>query len=217
MIVMNDNDIAKTFNAWVTYQGLYAHFTREYDYFKYNGKGNWNSIDSMERSFAKQESRGNFSAQRKLFKDIGRQFKDRESLIFFYLSQFSHGMMYPTVFDSDVYDEYKDRMNNFNFYLKEDMEQIMKCMREHNKTFDELFHTTSMNHPYILKLSLSRIISLETFTVLDIILNFIPNLSKKLNDPIWYDHKNLVINYKPFMSFDIDVLKKIIIGAVMKG
>ena len=67
---MNDNDIEKTFNAWVTYQGIYAHFTREYDYFKYNGKGNWNSIESMERSFSKQESRGNFSAQRKLFKDI---------------------------------------------------------------------------------------------------------------------------------------------------
>ena len=47
-----------------------------------------------------------------------------------------------------------------------------------------------MNHPYILKLSLSRSISLETFAVLDMILNFIPNLDKKLNDPIWNDHKN---------------------------
>ena len=55
MMVMSNNDLQSTFNAWVVYQGIYAHFTREYDYFKYNGKGNWNNIDSMQRSFAKQE------------------------------------------------------------------------------------------------------------------------------------------------------------------
>ena len=54
MMVMSDNDLEITFNAWVVYQGIYAHFTRDYDYFKFNGKGNWSSIESMQRSFAKQ-------------------------------------------------------------------------------------------------------------------------------------------------------------------
>ena len=36
MIVMDD--IETTFSAWVVYQGIYAHFTRDYDYFKFNGK-----------------------------------------------------------------------------------------------------------------------------------------------------------------------------------
>ena len=38
MVVKQNNK--KTFNAWITYQALYAHFTKSrkggYDYFKYN-------------------------------------------------------------------------------------------------------------------------------------------------------------------------------------
>ena len=34
MMVMDDNELEVTFKAWVVYQGIYAHFTREYDYFK---------------------------------------------------------------------------------------------------------------------------------------------------------------------------------------
>ena len=52
-MVVNKN---KTFNAWLTYQALYAHFTNSrkggYDYFKYNGKLNMNEA-SMEKQFAK--------------------------------------------------------------------------------------------------------------------------------------------------------------------
>ena len=74
-----------------------------------------------------------------------------------------------------------------------------------------------MNHPYILKLSLSKRISLETFAVLDMILNFIPEIDKYLKDPIWKDHKKLVVNYKPFLEVDIEKQKKIIMDVLMKG
>ena len=44
MVVKMENK-NKTFKAWITYQALYAHFTREYDYFKYNGKLNMSEYD----------------------------------------------------------------------------------------------------------------------------------------------------------------------------
>jgi hypothetical protein len=217
MMVMSNNDLQSTFNAWIVYQGIYAHFTREYDYFKYNGKGNWNNIDSMQRSFAKQEKNGNFSMQRKIFKDIGKTFDNKEALIFFYLSQFTNGIVYPSHFDTDLYDEYTGRMNNFNFQIQQDIGEILKCMREYEKSFDEIFITNSMNHPYILKLSLSNRISLETFAVLDMLLGFIPEVDKYLKDPIWQDHKKLVLNYKPFLEVDINKMRKIIKDVLMKG
>jgi hypothetical protein len=217
MMVMSNNDLEITFRAWVIYQGIYAHFTRDYDYFKFNGKGNWNSIDSMQRSFAKLEKNGNFSMQRKIFKDIGKTFDNRESLIFFYLSQFSNGIVYPSHFDSDLYDEYVERMNNFDFNIRQDMGEVLKCMSEYGKSFNEIFITGSMNHPYILKLSLSNRISLETFAVLDMILDFIPEVDKYLKDPIWQDHKRLVLNYKPFLEVDIVKQKKIIMDVLVKG
>jgi hypothetical protein len=133
------------------------------------------------------------------------------------LSQFSNGIVYPSHFDTDIYDEYTGRMNNFNFHIQQDIGEILKCMKEYDKSFDEIFITNSMNHPYILKLSLSNRISLETFAVLDMILNFIPQIDRYLKDPIWQDHKKLVLNYKPFLEVDATKMRQIIKDVLMKG
>ena len=101
MITMTSNE--KTFNAWITYQAINAHFTRDYDYFRYNGKLNM-TYDSMERQFNKYEHNSNFSAQRQIFDNLGKSFKHKEDLIFFYLSQFTNGITYPSMFDSDLYE-----------------------------------------------------------------------------------------------------------------
>jgi len=214
MITMTSNE--KTFNAWITYQAINAHFTRDYDYFRYNGKLNM-TYDSMERQFNKYEHNSNFSAQRQIFDNLGKSFKHKEDLIFFYLSQFTNGITYPSMFDSDLYEEYKEQMNNFHFYLKRDIEEVIKYMQEYDKTFDELFVAEKVNHPPILKLGLSRTISVETFTTLDIILNFLSQMEKKLIDPASKDFIKLVRNYKPFLSIDIEKGKKIIKDTLMKG
>lgn len=211
------DDIETTFSAWVVYQGIYAHFTRDYDYFKFNGKGNWSSIDSMQRSFSKQELNGNFSSQRKIFKDIGNEFTNKEALIYFYLSQFTNGITYPTYFDSDLYDEYIERMNNFDFTVKRDTMEIKRYMDKFEVEFDDIFKVDGINHPVILKLGLSKTISLETTAVLDMILGFVDNIDRTLNDPLWSDHSVLIKNYKPFLEVDVVKQKKIIMDVLTKG
>ena len=99
----------------------------------------------------------------------------------------------------------------------EDSHEHSENFFEYEKSFDEIFITNSMNHPYILKLSLSNRISLETFAVLDMVLNFIPEVDKYLKDPIWQDHKKLVLNYKPFLEVDVVKQKKLIKDVLMKG
>ena len=215
MMVMDD--IETTFKAWVSYQGIYAHFTRDYDYFKFNGKGNWSSIDSMQRSFSKQELNGNFSSQRKIFKDIGNEFTNKEALIYFYLSQFTNGITYPTYFDSDLYDEYIERMNNFDFTVKRDTMEIKRYLDKFEADFDDIFKVDGINHPVILKLGLSKTISLETTAVLDMILGFVDNIDRTLNDPLWSDHSVLIKNYKPFLEVDVVKQKKIIMDVLTKG
>ena len=217
MNTLQNNDLQITYNAWVVWHGIRAHFTRDYDYFKYNGKGNWANIDSMQRSFAKVEQYGNYSGQRKIFRDIGTTFPNKESLIFFYLSQFTNGLMYPNDFDSDLYDDYKEKMNNFDFFIRCDIESIVRYMKKEDCTFNEMFTTKSMRHPGILKLVLGRVISLEGYIVLDMVLNFISEIDKYLDDPIWEDHKRLVANYKPFLEVDVEKQKKIILEVLKKG
>ena len=90
-MVVNKN---KTFNAWLTYQALYAHFTNSrkggYDYFKYNGKLNMNEA-SMEKQFAKlANKRGGWSVHRAMFTTLGKTFTNKEDMLFFFLSQFTN-------------------------------------------------------------------------------------------------------------------------------
>ena len=220
MMTMHNSDIQTTYEAWYTYQGLYAHFRsvdRSYDYFKYHGKLKFSGILSMEKSFHKHENNGNFSMQRKIFQDLGHRFTNKESLIFFYLSQFTSNIMYPSHFETDIYDEYVERMNNFYFHLEKDIQQIKKCIEKYEINFDEIFQVVGINHPVILKLSLSKAISLETFVVLDQLLGFINNIDNKLKDPIWMDHSFLAKNYEPFVKMDLKKSKKIIMSVLMKG
>jgi hypothetical protein len=73
-----------------------------------------------------------------------------------------------------------------------------------------MIESEGINHPPILKLLLGDDISLETFTVLDICLDFTKALDKKLIDPIWRDQKTLCYNYKPFLEVNVDEKRKLI-------
>lgn len=216
----HNSALQTTYEAWYTYQGLYAHFRsvdRSYDYFKYNGKLKFSGIESMEKSFLKHENNGSFSMQRKIFQDLGNRFTNKEALIFFYLSQFTNSIMYPSHFDTDIYDEYVERMNNFYLYLEQDVDRIKRYTDKYDMFFNDLFNVDGINHPVIMKLSLSKTISLETFVVLNKMLGFIPNIDKALNDPIWQDHSFLAKNYEPFVKIDEEKSRKIIKDILMKG
>ena len=216
MIVMDD--IESTYKSWSIYRALYLHFTGDYDYHRYGGKSaRLISVPAMEKHFSKYEANGNYSSQRLVFQNLSKNFENKEDLTFFFLSQFTNGYNYPTVFDSDIYDEYKERMNNFDFHFKQDIQQIKKYLDKYEAEFDDIFKVIGINHPTILKMVLSKTISMETFTVLDIILGFVNNIDKALDDPLWSDQSKLVKNYKPFLSVDINKQKKIIMGVLNKG
>ena len=206
----------KTFKAWKTYHGMYLHFTTTYDYFKYFGNASWGTITSMEKYFAKFEHQTGFSWQRGFFTSLGKKFDIELDLIYYYLSQMTIGKMYPTEFLDDYFDEYKNKMDSFSLHLQRNMNAVVEYMKEYELEFNELFECEGINHPPILKLLLGGDISLETFTVLDIILGFTKILDKKLIDPIWRDQKALCYNYKPFLEVNVDE-KRNLIRKVLNG
>ena len=200
----------KTFKAWKTYHGMYLHFTSTYDYFKYFGNASWGTITSMEKYFAKFEHQTGFSWQRGFFTSLGKKFDIELDLIYYFLSQMTKSKMYPTEFLDDYFDEYKIKMDSFSLHLQRNMKAVVEYMNEYDMKFNELFECDGINHPPILKLLLGGDISLETFTVLDIILDFTKMLDKKLIDPIWRDQKTLCYNYKPFLEVNVDEKRKLI-------
>jgi len=118
--------------------------------------------------------------------------------------------MYPTEFLDDYFDEYKSKMDSFSLHLQRNMKVVVEYMKEYDLKFNDLFECNGINHPPILKLLLGGDISLETFTVLDICLDFTKTLDKKLIDPIWRDQKTLCYNYKPFLEVDVNEKRRLI-------
>jgi len=202
----------RTFRAWKTYHGMYLHFTGSYDYFKYFGNAPWGTIASMEKYFAKFEHQTGFSWQRGFFTSLGKKMTKEHDLIYYYLSQLTRGKNYPSEFLDDYYDEYRIKMESFTLHLQRNMKVVVEYMKEYDLKFNELFECDGINHPPILKLLLGEDISLETFTVLDIILGFTKILDKKLIDPIWRDQKILCYNYKPFLEVNVDEKRRLIRG-----
>ena len=200
----------QTFKAWKTYHGMYLHFTTTYDYFKYYGNASWGTVASMEKYFAKFEHQTGFSWQRGFFTALGKKYVVELDLIYYYLSQMTRGKMYPTEFLDEYFDDYKNKMDSFSLHLQRNMKVVVEYMKEYNLEFNELFVGPGINHPPILKLLLGEDISLETFTVLDIILGFTKILDNKLVDPIWRDQKTLCYNYKPFLEVNLDSKRKLL-------
>lgn len=221
MKTMINSNIEQTYNAWYTYQGMWAHFNhvlRNYDWFKYHGKLNYSGIDAMEKSFLKHENNGNFSMQRKVFTDIGKRFTNKEALIFFYLSQFTNNIKYPSHFETEKYDMYVNRMNNIYVHLEQDACRIKEYYKKFEISFNEVFLVDGVNHPAIMKLSLSKTIGLETMVILNKMLNFVPDIDKSLeNDPIWSSHSFLVKQYTPFLEMDMEKSKNIVMNIFAEG
>ena len=200
----------RTFRAWKTYHGMYLHFTGSYDYFKYFGNAPWGTIASMEKYFAKYEHQTGFSWQRGFFTSLGKKMTKELDLIYYYLSQLTRGKNYPSEFLDEYYDEYRIKMDSFSLHLQRDIKVIVEHLKEYDLQFNDLFECDGINHPPILKLLLGEDISLETFTVMDVCLNFTKSIDKKLIDPIWRDQKILCYNYKPFLEVNVNESRQLI-------
>ena len=194
----------RTFRAWKTYHGMYLHFTGSYDYFKYFGNAPWGTIASMEKYFAKFEHQTGYSWQRGFFTSLGKKMTKEHDLIYYYLSQLTRGKNYPSEFLDAYYDEYRIKMESFTLHLQRNVKVIVEYLKEYDLQFNDLFECDGINHPPILKLLLGEDISLETFTVMDVCLDFTKRIDKKLIDPIWRDQKILCYNYKPFLEVNVN-------------
>jgi len=78
--------------------------------------------------------------------------------------------------------------------------------------FDDLIISTDGQHPLIIQLWMQEEITLETVVILDSYLGFMDRESKKISDTIiWPDIKRKIEKYRPFVNFDVDKFKNILL------
>ena len=105
-----------------------------------------------------------------------------------------------------TYREWRRRIESLQYFFREDCSSIMS---DDSNEFNALFDVIDGQHPPILRYALANKINIETFIILDDILNFIPKFNRDLQDPIvWPDYYNRCVKYKPFFTHDLDTSKK---------
>jgi len=85
---------------------------------------------------------------------------------------------------------------------------MLDRMTANDMQFDDIFTSKDGQHPPILKMVLSKKISVETFVILEDILSFANRLDKQISETVlWPKMHDRMIRYRPFMKFNITKYK----------
>jgi len=195
------------FDAYRCYLSLKNHFTKDhYDYIKYRGK-----TRATKQAFYKRKDRF-------WFEKFARSKNDKEVEEFF-VSNFISTTDPATMWIGDMikngearYVDWKKKVESLSYNFKEETSSVFA-----DNNFDAMFHIDGSRHPDILKEYLGGKISLETMVICDIILGYVKEWDKKLNDPVWETVSMKIKKYKPFLNIDVQRYKKILKEIVIHG
>jgi len=132
-------------------------------------------------------------------------------LVEFFVANFVHNPdAWIKNMDDDVYLTWKGRMEGIYSHFEDELLDLFEWCTTKNLTFNSLFQSNKGQHPIIVRLAFQKIISLETFVILDKLLKFMPRLNQELDDIIWNEFYHKVVKYSPFVSVDLNVIKTIL-------
>ena len=182
------------FDTCRMFQALNNHFFQNnYDYFKYKG-----TVPLKQETYdAKRQD------ERHRYDRLAKKFPTKEDLENFIVSNLIESKKRTWVGNlfggdaDDVYLRWQGRTQALQYNLTNEIQRLL----EDQDSFNNVFKCNEHEHPEILKAHMRGDLSLETFVVLDICLNFVPNLNKKLGDDRnWMIVRNKSIKYRPFIE-----------------
>ena len=187
------------YESYKLYNALKLHFETGYDAVKYNFKSN-----VTPQSFFKRKDKYFFA---KLAKKYNGNLKE------FYISQFINEQSYVgDMMDSEAesyYSSYKKIKESIHRMFSIDINKIIDL--NIGVKFDSLFESVDGQQPQIVQMWMQEDITLETVVILNSILGFIQQEDSKISDTIiWPDNKRKIEKYTPFVSFDINKCKTVL-------
>ncbi|MFN4975942.1 MAG: hypothetical protein ACK5GV_11910 [Bacteroidota bacterium] len=178
--------------AYEKYLALKMHFgSSGYDYFKYSGKvkANKDSYDSRR--------------DKSIFNKICKTYNKRDYfglLIsnFIYNSDLWIGDIISESGQKRFF-EWKKRIQSIKYIFNQDLNVIEDFMLEHDLSFNDMFKRDEP-YPKIVSLCIQKKITLETFLIINQILDFVPKVDKVIAERIlWEKYKLLSVKYAPFI------------------
>lgn len=194
---MNAFDIFKLWSA------LRLHFQSDtYDYHQYNGK-----TKTSQKTFDNHWNKG-------VFYKLSRKYDDKVILDYFlanflYEEKVQENMLM-TIESEQNYKRFIKRKQSLFNVFSDDMQTLMDLCEVNNRTFAELFviHKNALYYTQLKVYLDFGEITLETFIILDILLNFTENWNKIITeDPFYIDFIKRCNKFKPFLAKSINKTK----------
>lgn len=183
------------FEAYKLFIAIKMHFTQpNYDFFKYNGKVNAN-LDSFNRRRDKYH-----------FAKLAKH-KDPTGYL---VAQYTTGNFSRWVGDlfteeaERTYTQYLARQQSITYNFQSDLGKL-------EEGFISRFKVKDGQHPEALVLFRRGGISIETFTILNDVLNFFELWDTRIDDTvIWPSIRERCLKYRPFLHYDRAKIKSLI-------
>ena len=184
------------FECYQEYLALKNHFSKPtYDYFKYNGKMKVNPS-----SFDKRKD--------KIFFQKLAKHPDVHSFLIANLSENEKSWIRDLAYSEEAEKTYKDwmkRQQSLTYVFKQELSNL-------NTKFNDNFICENNEHPNLLKLYLGKQISLDTLCLLLELTGAKKHCDSKMQyDLIWDTLRIKVEKYSPFITYDKDKIKNIIL------
>lgn len=185
------------FQTYKMYVALKNHFTSQtYDYFRYNGK--------TRASIKTYEAR----RDKYFFEKLAKK-RDVEEFILANIIEQG-----PTVWVGDLASE-QQAEENYRGWVKRQQSITYLFTNELDKLelpYDQNIIVVDGQHPPLLKHVIQHNISIETLIILNDLCSFTRHWNKKIEDKvIWPSLYNKCKKYRPFLKFDKEKLKQIVI------
>ena len=190
------------YEVYQKYLSLKQHFNKkDYDYFKFQGR-----VRANESSFEKRKDKHHFIRLSKIYKD--------EELTKFFVSNFvvTKDLWVGNATSAEGRQNYiawKAKIQSLPYVFENEVE----AMFDENENFNDIFNVEDGQHPPIVRHVFGNEVSLETFVVLDSILNFSSKFNENIEETvIWPELYSMCNNYAPFVVVNkqkyVDILKK---------
>ena len=187
------------FEIYKVYLAVKLHFTsknQSYDFHKHGGR-----TTARLETFTKRRDRY-------FFHKLSQSYDDT-NVVDYFVSNF---VTNTNLWVGDIignsgdenYREWSKRIEALHYYYEQDIDYLIERMTANDMSFDDIFTVQNGQHPPILKMVLSKRISLETFVILEDLLSFSTQLNKEISETVlWPKLYDRMVRYKPFLKFNI--------------
>ena len=190
------------FEVYQKYLSLKQHFNKkEYDYFKFKVR-----VRASESAFEKRNDKFHFIRLSKIYKD--------DELIKFFVSNFikTNDLWVGNITSTEGRQNYitwKAKIQGLPYVFESEINTLF----DQSSEFNLLFECRDGQHPIVLRRVFGEEVSLETFIILDSILNFTSNFNEKIEESVmWPNLYSMCNKYAPFLVVNkqkyVDILKK---------